>query len=133
MNFISAILSRRCSHCREGHIFRGVWRMNQDCPVCGIHFEREQGYWLMSVFIGYVMFGVILAPVALLLYFQEVPMQLSFIIMGVLIAILILPVFIYARVIWLYIDELLDPRKNDEYVTPRDYLDASVGNHDSNK
>ena len=51
MNMIAAILLRRCSHCRQGNIFRGFWRMNQDCPECGIHFEREQGYWMMSVFI----------------------------------------------------------------------------------
>jgi uncharacterized protein (DUF983 family) len=133
VNFITAILLRRCSHCREGRIFRGFWRMNEDCPECGIHFEREQGYWMMSVFIGYVMYGVILAPVALVLYFQQVPIETSFIIMGVLIAVLTLPIFIYARVIWLYIDELLDPRKDDGWTTPRDYLDVGVDTRDSNK
>lgn len=133
MNFFAAILLRRCSHCRKGRIFRGFWRMNQDCPECGIHFEREPGYWMMSVFIGYVMYGVILAPVALVLYFQQVPMQTSFIIMGVLIAVLTLPVFIYARVIWLYIDELLDPRKDDKKVTSPVFLDVGVDTPDSNK
>jgi hypothetical protein len=107
--------------------------MNEDCPECGIHFEREQGYWMMSVFIGYVMYGVILAPVALVLYFQQVPMNTSFIIMGVLIALLTVPVFIYARVIWLYIDELLDPRKDEGYVIPREYLDVGADSRDSNK
>ncbi|MCZ7673035.1 MAG: hypothetical protein M5U34_40900 [Chloroflexi bacterium] len=59
--------------CGEGQDFRGLWRMNEDCPVCGVHFEREQGYWMMSIFIGYVIYGVILAPAALILYFQQVP------------------------------------------------------------
>ncbi|MBE2224244.1 MAG: DUF983 domain-containing protein [Anaerolineae bacterium] len=107
--------------------------MNQDCPACGIHFEREQGYWMMSVFIGYVMYGVILAPVALVLYFQQVPMNTSFIIMGVLIALLTVPIFIYARVIWLYIDELLDPRKDDKKVPTQASLDVGVDTLDSNK
>lgn len=133
MNMIAAILLRRCSHCRKGKIFRGFWRMNQDCPECGIHFEREQGYWMMSVFIGYVMYGVVLAPVALVLYFMQVPMQTSFFIMGTLIVLLMLPVFIYARVIWLHIDELLDPRKDDSWVTPRDYLGVDADTLDSNK
>jgi uncharacterized protein (DUF983 family) len=133
MNMITAILLRRCSHCREGNIFRGFWRMNQECPVCDTRFEREQGYWMMSVFIGYVMYGVILAPVALLLYFQRVPIETSFIIMGVLIVLLTVPVFVYARVIWLYIDELLDPRKDDGWVTPRDYLGVDADILDSNK
>lgn len=86
--------------------------MNKDCPECGIHFEREPGYWLMSVFIGYVIYGVVLAPLALILYFEEVPGKTLFLIVGVVIVLLALPVFIYARVIWLYVDELLDPRKN---------------------
>jgi uncharacterized protein (DUF983 family) len=133
MNMIAAILLRRCSHCRQGKIFRGLWRMNQDCPECGIHFEREQGYWMMSVFIGYVMYGVVLAPVALALYFMQVPMQTSFIIMGALIVLLIPPVFMYARVIWLHIDELLDPRKDDNWVTPREYLGVDSDILDSNK
>ena len=107
--------------------------MNEDCPECDIHFEREQGYWMMSVFIGYVMYGVILAPVALVLYFQQVPMETSFIIMGVLIAVLTVPIFIYARVIWLYIDELLDPRGDDKKVISQGSLDVSVDTPDSNK
>jgi uncharacterized protein (DUF983 family) len=133
MNRITAILLRRCSHCRQGKIFRGWWRMNQDCPKCGIHFEREQGYWMMSVFMGYVMYGAVLAPVALVLYFMQVSMLTSFIIMGALIVLLILPVFMYARVIWLHIDELLDPRKDDNWVTPRDYLSVDSDILDSNK
>ena len=87
----------------------------------------------MSVFIGYVMYGVVLAPVALALYFMQVPMQTSFIIMGALIVLLIPPVFMYARVIWLHIDELLDPRKDDNWVTPREYLGVDSDILDSNK
>jgi uncharacterized protein (DUF983 family) len=133
MNVFAAILRRRCSHCRKGHIFREFWRMNEDCPECGMHFEREPGYWMTSIFIGYVVYGVVLAPLALILYFQEVPGKTLFLVLGVVILLLALPVFIYGRVIWLYVDELLDPRKDDDWVTPRDYLDVSVDNRDSNK
>lgn len=133
MNRLYAILRRRCSHCGEGQVFRGLWRMNKDCPVCGVHFEREQGYWMMSIFMGYVIYGVILAPAALILYFQQVPGVTLLLILGGLTLLLALPVFLYARVIWLHIDELLDPRKNDGWVTPRDYLDVSADSRDSNK
>ena len=88
---------------------------------------------MMSVFIGYVVYGVILAPLALLLYFQQVPGKTLFLIMGAVIVLLALPVFIYARVIWLYVDEMLDPRKDEGQATPRDYLDVGVDNLDSNK
>ncbi len=116
VNWLMAILRLRCSHCRQGHVFRGFLRMNETCPHCGIRYEREQGYWMMSVFVGYVMYFVILGPISLVLYLQKVPLMTLFAIVGVLIALLAVPIFIYARVIWLYIDELLDPRpkqKND--------------------
>lgn len=133
MNRFAAILRRRCPHCCQGNVFRSLWHMNEDCPVCGVHFEREQGYWMMSVFMGYVIYGVILAPAALILYFQNVPGVVMLAILAGITLLLALPVFLYARVIWLHIDERLDPRKDDGWVTPRDYLDVSVGNRDSNK
>ena len=133
MNVFVALLLWRCSHCRQGRIFHSFWHMNEDCPVCGTHFEREQGYWMMSVFIGYVVYGVILAPLALILYFQEVPGRTLFLILGAVIVVLALPVFIYARVIWLYVDEMLDPRKDENNTIPQNALDVSGDSLGSNK
>lgn len=110
MNCLSAILRLRCPRCREGHVFYRFLRMGEDCPHCGIHFEREQGYWMMSVFVGYVIYFAILGPISLLLYFLETPLLTILLVMGLLIALLAIPIFIYSRVIWLHIDELLDPR-----------------------
>lgn len=110
MNYLTAILRLRCSHCREGQVFRSFLRMNENCPHCNTHFEREQGYWMMSVFVGYVIYFAILGPISLLLYFQKTPLLTILAIVGVLIALLAIPIFIYSRVIWLHIDELLDPR-----------------------
>ena len=110
MNWLLSILRLRCSHCHQGHVYRSFGRMNETCPHCGIHFEREQGYWMMSVFVGYVMYFVILGPLSLILYLQRVPLITLLAIDTGLIFLLALPIFIYARVIWLHIDELLDPR-----------------------
>ena len=41
-----AILRQRCPRCRAGRVFRGLVDMNPSCPVCGLPFEREQGYFL---------------------------------------------------------------------------------------
>ncbi|MFM7060974.1 MAG: DUF983 domain-containing protein [Actinomycetes bacterium] len=35
----------RCARCGSGHLFRRYFVMKPDCPRCGLHFEREQGYW----------------------------------------------------------------------------------------
>lgn len=113
MNWLTSILRLRCAHCRQGRVYKGLWRMNETCPHCGIHFEREQGYWMMSVFVGYVMYFVFLGPLSLVLYLRQVPLTTLLAIDGVLIFLLALPIFVYARVIWLHIDELLDPRKEN--------------------
>ena len=110
MNRLTAVLRLKCSHCRQGPVYRGLLQMNETCPHCGIHFEREQGYWMMSVFVGYVMYFAILGPISLILYLQETPPMTLFAIVAGLTVLLAVPIFIYARVIWLHLDELLDPR-----------------------
>src|SRR5205823_7139395 len=37
--------TKRCARCGSGHLFRRWFTMVDDCPRCGLHFEREQGYW----------------------------------------------------------------------------------------
>lgn len=110
MNWFLSILRLRCSHCRQGPVYRRFLRMNETCPHCGIQFEREQGYWMMSVFVGYVIYFVVLGPLSFFLYWQKLPPMTLFALLGTLAVLLAVPVFIYARVIWLHIDELLDPR-----------------------
>ena len=73
---LRAILGLRCSHCLEGKVFERPFRMYEDCPICGIHFEREVGYWSMSIFMGYVIYFVLLLPVLAVLYFVGVEMVL---------------------------------------------------------
>lgn len=49
----SALLHQRCPACREGKIFRGLVTMNDPCPVCGLLFQREEGYFLGAMYISY--------------------------------------------------------------------------------
>lgn len=84
--------------------------MNENCPVCGIHFEREDGYWAMSIFMGYVIYFILLFPALVAMYFLGVPLVPFLIIAGVAIVLLTPLVFHYGRVSWLHIDEILDPR-----------------------
>lgn len=42
----------RCPRCGSGHLFRRWVTMEDECPRCGLHFEREEGYWLGSVMIN---------------------------------------------------------------------------------
>jgi len=104
-----AILLLRCPHCLQGRVFYGLFKMHETCPVCGIQYDREEGYFTMAIFVGYCFYLVLLIPLAFWLYRQGLPLwQLMAIVIVVSIA-LILPVFRYARVVWLHIDELLSP------------------------
>ena len=52
---IGAILAQRCPVCLEGQVFDSLLGMREMCPVCGVKFERENGYFLNAMFIAYVL------------------------------------------------------------------------------
>jgi len=112
---LGAMLAGRCPRCHKGPIFQPMTRapltMNQTCAVCGLTFEREPGYFLGAMYFSYT-FGVILVvPVALVL---AVVFNLS------LVAVLLIALvqtlltmvmaFRYSRILWLYLDQVIDPR-----------------------
>ena len=57
----NGIVNAKCPRCRKGKVFEGptygfrVQRMNEVCPYCGLKFEREPGYFYVSMFISYAM------------------------------------------------------------------------------
>ena len=110
-NRLLAIFLCRCPICLRGQVFRSLLGMNADCPHCGIHFERETGYFLNAMFFAYVIGFLILAPTMLYLYFQQVS-TLRFGVIVTIETLLLWPwVFRYSRVLWLHADQLLDPRR----------------------
>lgn len=57
---LSAMVGARCPRCREGKMFKySFWRvdkfaeMNENCPVCGLKFEVEPGFWFGAMFVSY--------------------------------------------------------------------------------
>jgi len=45
-----------------------AYEMNQDCPVCGLHFEIEPGFYWGAMYISYA-FGVAISVIAGVLTF----------------------------------------------------------------
>lgn len=43
----------RCPNCGRGGLFRGVFRMLPRCPVCGLSYFPEQGYYVGAMIINY--------------------------------------------------------------------------------
>ena len=107
---ILPVLLCRCPHCLRGPVFAGPIRMHETCPVCQARYERETGYFMNSIFFGYVISFVLVIPVIVLLaLFRPSPIQFT---LGIAIAYaFIAPItFRYARVVWMHMDEMLDPR-----------------------
>lgn len=84
--------------------------MEPDCPICGIHYEREDGYWAMSMFVGYVMSLLFVLPLLVVLYVLKIAIVPYMLVTAVALILITPIVFHYARIVWLYIDEAFDPR-----------------------
>jgi uncharacterized protein (DUF983 family) len=48
-------LARRCPRCGAGKLFRRWFWMKEDCPGCGMHFEREEGFFLGAFVVNFVL------------------------------------------------------------------------------
>ncbi|MCB0044923.1 MAG: DUF983 domain-containing protein [Caldilineaceae bacterium] len=111
MSRMRALVNQRCPVCLQGPVFSGFLRTRTHCPVCDIRFQRESGYYLNAMFVAYVLGFLLLAPLALVLYFNAVsPLLFTLIIVSV-ITLLWPLVFRYSRVIWLHADQLMEPRQ----------------------
>jgi len=110
-----AIRRQRCPKCREGPIFRApLWRgflaMHERCPVCGLKFEREPGYFLGALYFSYLL--SILPGLAIVLAIWRVTGWPFDVVMGcafVAYLPLVPAVTRWARVLWIYVDRHFDP------------------------
>src|SRR6266702_8415818 len=50
----------RCPNCGRGRLFRRGFTMYEKCSVCGLRFEREEGYWTGAIALNLSVMVVIL-------------------------------------------------------------------------
>jgi uncharacterized protein (DUF983 family) len=110
-NSLWAIVRQRCPRCRKGRMFRGTFEMNDSCPVCGLLFQREEGYFLGAMYISYPMAVAILAPSYL--FFSWLLPRWDSVLIVLLAAVPYVPlmpaVFRYSRVLWVHFDRWISP------------------------
>jgi hypothetical protein len=86
--------------------------MCERCSICDLKFEREPGYFLGAMYISYVLGVSIMAPIAALLCFLT-GWWISKVIIWA--AVLFLPlaptITLFARVLWIYLDQSVDPQR----------------------
>jgi uncharacterized protein (DUF983 family) len=106
-----AALRQRCPRCRQGPIFHGWIRMNEQCPRCGLRFEREAGYFLGAMYFSYPLSVPILGVLILAGHLLLPEWRIEAVI-GVA-ALAYLPfmplVFRYSRVFWIYFERWANP------------------------
>lgn len=71
----SAALQAKCPRCRRGDMFSTpmyglkLQKMNDNCPHCGVKFEREPGYFYVAMFVSYGMNVIEMLIAGMLTYF----------------------------------------------------------------
>jgi len=106
-----ALLRLRCPGCHKARLFRGWFTMNDPCPVCGIIFQREEGYFLGAMYVSYFI-GCALLTGAYLLGTSLLPHWHAHAVLAclVLLYVPLTPImFRYARAIWIYVDRWVFP------------------------
>lgn len=112
---IHGVAHQLCPHCRMERIFRysifrGFPAMRETCPLCGLKFEREEGYFVGAMIIDYGLGLAICGAIGFILwYFTRWPLDKT-----ALVAFLIFLPFVptltrFGRVLWIYVDRLVDP------------------------
>jgi len=115
LSTLASILQQRCPRCRIGRIFqssifRGFPKMCERCSICDLKFEREPGYFLGAMYLSFALGVLVMAPIAALLWFLTGWWITKVILCA---AILFLPfaptITLFARVLWIYFDQRIDP------------------------
>ena len=108
------IFQKRCPHCRRGRVFRSLWNMNENCPVCGLDFDRgDPGYFTGAMYASYGMAIPLLSLLTVLAYLIVPSWSLfRLVVLASLISTPLVPwIWQYSRVIWIYFDRYFDPEE----------------------
>jgi uncharacterized protein (DUF983 family) len=111
---IQGILSKRCPRCRRGCVFGSLWKMNENCPVCGLDFDRgDPGYFTGAMYASYGM-AIPLLSLLTLIEYLIVPSWSLFrlVVLASLISTPLVPwIWQYSRLLWIYFDRYFDPEE----------------------
>jgi len=106
-----AFVRLRCPRCCRGRMFHGAFGMHDPCPVCGLIFRREDGYFLGAMYVSYVICTVLLGG-GFFLASWLLPRWSDFAVMGLVILLyvpLVPAVFRYSRAGWVYFERWTCP------------------------
>lgn len=127
-----SILGMRCPKCHEGKLFKvsnpykfsSMAEMNTRCSCCAEDFKREPGYYFGAAYVSYALTVALwVAVLVALITFDAIGLitysffenPLTFLISGIVILILLLPVlYRLSRSIWINLFVHYDKAKAEE-------------------
>jgi len=108
---LRGILTLRCPRCRRGRLFSGLLDMPERCPVCGLIYEREHGYFVGAMAISY---GLAVGLVAVLFFgalaITRWPLEWVLLVASAAFLPLAPLCLRYSRALWIYGDRRIDPQ-----------------------
>lgn len=110
VNKLFAIIRERCPRCTTGPIFAGLFKMNRRCPVCGLEFEREQGYFVGAMYFSYALAIAAVLPIIVAMLLLGFGAAAIYIVSCLFLVAASPFLFRYSRVLWIYLDQMIDPR-----------------------
>ena len=100
-------IARHCPRCGSGHLFHRYFSMVPDGPRCGLHFEREPGYWTGALAINIaVIFAIFAVAFVVILAFTvpDVPVGPT---LAILVPVMVIgPIAFYpfSKTLWMAVD-----------------------------
>jgi uncharacterized protein (DUF983 family) len=98
----------RCPRCGGTPLFTGWFAMAPACALCGLVYERAQGYWVGAIYVNYGVTTAI-AVTGFFLTWRQVPLALELAWWGAFVVLFPLWFFRYSRSVWLSLEFLLNP------------------------
>lgn len=95
----------RCPRCGETPLFRGWFRMAESCALCGLRFERAQGYFVGAIYINYAVTTLIAVGGFFLLWGQfGFSTRAQLLVLVPIVVVFPLWFFRYSRSFWLALE-----------------------------
>ncbi len=115
-------LRKRCPVCAEKDIFASFFTIREQCPNCGLEFEREEGYWLGAMVVAMALVIITFTAIFLggiALTWPDPPW--TTLLIATVAANLVVPVVLYpwCMTAWMGIHHAFVTSNRDEDPTPR--------------
>ena len=100
----------RCPRCGATPLFRGWFQMAESCALCGLKFERAQGYFVGAIYVNYaVTTFLVIGGYVLLWAFTELTTTAQLALWLPVVVVFPLWFFRYSRSFWLALEYAVNP------------------------